>query len=383
MSNINYNNNDKNKNFTIEGIPSNAVSIVDSVANEECALASLLEAQANLLCNAINPCITICDFIDVIQSIIRTLKTLIQKNNILENKLRETLNFIQKEGIGCLDYNEQFELLSNLNSVLESIGAEESSLGYLIDKLGKGVTNIASYCTFDDIKQVNNLVVTLMKLIVEKNMILSRKLQTVISLIKFIKSSEFDIFIKVKKEMLCTIENLIKSIFKEEKGLAELIFGESVKISHALKMCLNEEEISELDSLITSFIDVICDKKRILEYKLSEILSLLNTVGFSTCEIDSILDHIKELQSASFKGEFELSKLIKNNSKELNKFIYKECCNFHELNSFNICITCNLVTLLLNLNCGRKSKNTFKFDSCSCSNKSICKKLNNIKSQIK
>lgn len=380
MSNINYND---NMNFPIEGIPSNAVSIVGSVADEEYSIASLLEAQSNLLCNAINHCITVCDFIDIIQSIIRTLKTIIQKNNILENKLRETLNFIQKEGIGCLDYNEQFELLNNLNSVLESIGTEESSLGYLIDKLGKGVTNIASYCTFDDIKQVNNLVITLMKLIVEKNMILLRKLRTVISLIKFIKDSEFDIFIKIKKEMFCTIKKLINSIFKEEKGLAELIFGESVKMSCALKMCINEEELSELDSLITSFIDVICDKKRILEYKLSEILTLLNTVGFSSCEIDSIMNHLKDLQSVAYIGEFELSKLIKNNSKELNKFIDKECCNFNELISFNICITCNLVCLLLNLNSGRKNKNAFECDPGSCSNKSICKKINNIINQIK
>ena len=357
MSNINYN----NTNFSIEGVPSNAVSIVGSVADEECALASLLEAQANLLCNAINPCITVCDFNDVTQSIIRTLKTIIQKNNILENKLRETLSFIQKEGIGCLDYNGQFNLLNNLNSVLESIGAEESSLGYLIDKLGKGVTIIASYCTFNDIKQVNNLVIKLMKLIVEKNMILLRKLQTVISLIKFIKCSEFDIFIKVKREMLCTIKNLINSIFIEKKGLAELIFGESIKISCALKMCLNEEELSELDSLITSFIDVICDKKRILEYKFSEILTLLNAVGFSSCDIDLIMDYIKELKSVECKCEFELSKLIKNNSKELNKFIDRKCCNFRELINFNFCITCKLVSLL---NIGCEDKKESEYDSC-------------------
>lgn len=379
MSNLNYN----NMNFPIEGIPSNAVSIVGSVANEECAIASLLEAQANLLCNAINPCLTVCNFIDVIQSIIQTLKTIILKNNILENKLRETLNFIKQEGIGCLDYNEQFELLNNLNSVLESIGAEESSLGYLMDILGNGVANIDYYCSFDDIKQVNNLVITLMKLIVENNMILLRKLRTVINLIEFIKCSEFDIFIKIKKEILCSIKKLINSIFKEEKGLANLIFGESIKLNCALKMCLNEEELSELDSLITDIIDVVCDKKRILEYKLSETLTLLNTVGFSSCEIDSITDHIKELQSAAFIGELELSKLIKNNSKELNKFIDKECCNFHEIISLNICITCNLVSLLSNLNIGRKNKRVFECDSCNCSNKSICKKLNNIISQIK
>lgn len=381
MTMLNKNYNDVNN--SIEGIPSNAVSIVGSVANEECALASLLEAQADLLCNTINPCITVCDFNILVQSIIRAMKTIVQKNNILEVKLRETLNFIQKEGINCLDYNEQYELLNNLNSVLESISKEEFSLGNLIDKLGVGVANIESYCIFDEIKQVNNLVVTLMKLIVDKNMILLRKLRTVIKLIEFIKSSEFDIFIKVKNEMLCTIKNLINSIFKEEKGLAELIYGESVKISCALKMCLNDEEISELDSLLTSTVDVICDKKRILEYKLSDILVLLNTVGFSSCEIDSIMDHIKELQACAFKGELELSKIIKDNSKELNKFIDKECCNFRELISFNICITCNLVSLLLNLSIGCKNKNPFACDPCSCNNKSICKKLNNIISQIK
>lgn len=376
-------NNYNNMNNSIEGIPSNAVSIVGSVANEEFALASLLEAQATLLCNATNPCITVCDFKDMVQSIIEILKTIVQKNNILENKLRETLNFIQTEGIGCLDYNEQFELLNNLNSVLESIGAEEFSLGYLIEELGGSVAKIDSYCSFDEIKQVNNLIVTLMRLIAKKNMILLRKLRTVVKIIKFIKCSEFDIFIKIKKEMLCTIKKLINSIFKEEKGLAKLIFGESKKISCALKMCLNDEELSELDNLITDVIDVICDKKRILEYKLDEAISLLNTVEFSQCEIDSILDHIKELQSCAFEGEFELSKLIKDNSKNLNKFIDKECECFQELISFNICITCNLVSLLLNLNIGRKNKDVFECDPCSCNNKSICKKLNSLINQMK
>ena len=183
MTMLNINNN--NMNFHIEGISSNAVSIVGSIANEENALASLLEAQVNLLCNAINPCINVCDFIDAIQSIIRTLKAIIQKNNVLENKLGDTLSFIQNEGIDCLDCNNQFKLLNNLNSVLESIGTEEFSLGCLIGILGKSIENIVCYCTFDDIKQVNNLVVTLMRLIVNLNTILLRELRTVVSLIKF------------------------------------------------------------------------------------------------------------------------------------------------------------------------------------------------------
>lgn len=373
----------KNANNNIEGIPSNAVSIVGSVANEECALASLLEAQANLLCNAANPCLNVCNFIEIVQSIIRTFKTIVLKNNILENKLRETLNFIQSEGINCLDYNEQFELLNNLDSVLESIGKEESSLGYLIEELGKNIANIESYCSFEEIRQVNSLIVTLMRLIEENNMILLRKLRTVTSLIEFIKCSELDIFIKIKKEMLCSIKKLINSIFKEEEGLAKLIYGESIKLSCALKMCINDEELSELDNLITNIINVVCDKKRILEYKLSETLKLLNTVGFTQCEINSITDHIKDLQACSFKSEFELSKLIKSNSKELNKFIDSKCSDYHQLISFNICTTCNLVFLLLNLNIGRDNKNSFECNLDSCNNKYICKKFNSIINHIK
>ena len=150
-----------------------------------------------------------------------------------------------------------------------------------MEELGNGVANIKLFCDFDEIKQINNLVIGLMRLIIENNTILLRKLRTVIKLIEFIKCSDFDIFIKVKKILICTIKNLVNSVFKEEKGLAELIFGETKKINSALKMCLDNEEISELNSLITGIKDVICDKKRILEYKFSEIITLLNTVEFS------------------------------------------------------------------------------------------------------
>lgn len=366
----------------VEGVPSNAVSIVDSVAQEEFALAELLNAQANLLCKAIDPCISVCDFKALVQSIIRTMKDIIQKNNILEVKLRETLNFIQKEKVGCLDYNEQFELLNGLNSVLESIGEEEHSLGHLMEELGKGVANIKSFCDFDEIKQINNLVIGLMRLIIENNTILLRKLRTVIRLIEFIKCSDFDIFIKIKQKLICTIKILVNSIFKEEKGLAELIFGETKKINHSLKMCLNTEEISELNSLITGIKDLICDKKRILEYKFSEIITLLNIVGFSSCDIDSIMDHIKNLQFLSYENENLIAKIIKDEAKEANMFIKNKCCNFNELISFNICTTCILVSLLLNLNIGNKNKNSFNYDTSCCGNKSICKELNNIKNLI-
>lgn len=167
----------KDINCPIQGVPANAVSIVESVSKEECALALLIEAQADLLCKAINKCISVCDFKDIINSIIQTMKTIAIKNNTLENKLRETLNFIQKEGIECLDYNRQFELLNSLNSVLECISKEEDATGHLIEQTGKIIAKV-EYCTLDDIKSVDDSVLTLMRLIIENNFILDRKLRT-------------------------------------------------------------------------------------------------------------------------------------------------------------------------------------------------------------
>lgn len=367
----------KDINCPIQGVPANAVSIVESVSKEECALALLIEAQADLLCKAINKCISVCDFKDIINSIIQTMKTIAIKNNTLENKLRETLNFIQKEGIECLDYNRQFELLNSLNSVLECISKEEVATGHLIEQTGKIIAKV-EYCTLDDIKSVDDSVLTLMRLIIENNFILDRKLRTLISLINFIKCSEFDIFIKVKKKLLCTIKKLINSIFAEEKGLALLIHGESEKLHCGLSVCVNRDEISEISNFISKIIDVICEKKRILEYKFSETIDLLNTVGFSSSETDSVTDHIKELQSYALAGEYELANLIKGKSKNINATIGKECCNYPEIISFNACMTCSLVCLLLNLNVGRKNRKVI--DSCpsGCKNASMCKEINNI-----
>lgn len=367
----------KDINCPIQGVPANAVSIVESVSKEECALALLIESQADLLCKAINKCISVCDFKDIINSIIQTMKTIAIKNNTLENKLRETLNFIQKEGIECLDYNRQFELLNSLNSVLECISKEEVATGHLIEQTGKIIAKV-EYCTLDDIKSVDDSVLTLMRLIIENNFILDRKLRTLISLINFIKCSEFDIFIKVKKKLLCTIKKLINSIFAEEKGLALLIHGESEKLHCGLSVCVNRDEISEISNFISKIIDVICEKKRILEYKFSETIDLLNTVGFSSSETDSVTDHIKELQSYALAGEYELANLIKGKSKNINATIGKECCNYPEIISFNACMTCSLVCLLLNLNVGRKNRKVI--DSCpsGCKNASMCKEINNI-----
>lgn len=367
----------KDINSHTQGIPGNAVFIVESVAREECALALLIEAQADLLCKSVNKCISVCDFKDVINSIIQTVKTIVIKNNTLENKLRDTLNFIQKEGIECLDYNRQFELLNDLNSLLECISKEEVATGHLIEQTGKIIAKV-EYCTLDDIKEVDDSVLTLMRLINENNFILLRKLRTVIGLINFIKCSEFDIFIKVKKKLLCTIKKLINSIFTEEKGLALLIHGESEKLHCALSDCINIDEISQIGNFISKIVDVICEKKRILEYKLSETINLLNTIDFSSCEKDSVTDHLKELQSYALVGEYELANLIKEKSKNLNEAIRKECCNFPEMIKFNACMTCSLVCLLLNLNVGRKNRKVFDFSPSGFKNTSMCKELNNI-----
>lgn len=382
MSNNDINNKNSDGNLLItKGIPSNAISIVKSVADEECALSALIQAEANILYSITYSCLTASEYVIVTQSIIRSLKTILNKNNILEVKLRETLNFIKKEGIQCLDYNNQYELLNNLNSILKSIASEEYSLGCLIDALGEGLINVKFHCSFDEIKQVNNIIITLMKVIIEKNMILLRKLKTAINIIEFIKCSDLDIFIQIKKNLLCTIKELIKSIFNEEKGLAKLIYGESVKIRKALKMCLSDEELNVLDCLLTDIIDIICEKKKILENKLVETIKLLKIVSFSPCDIETIIDYISHIQSHTFTEEFELATLISDEYTKLN--IISDNEKIYKSVYFKNCIPCILAELLLNLNIGRENKNSCESNSviCNdnkCNKKKICKKFNNL-----
>jgi hypothetical protein len=58
--------------------------------------------------------------------------------------------------------------MDSVNSVLECISKEEDATGHLIEQTGKIIAKV-EYCTLDDIKSVDDSVLTLMRLIIENN----------------------------------------------------------------------------------------------------------------------------------------------------------------------------------------------------------------------
>ena len=372
----------KDINCPIQGVPANAVSIVESVSKEECALALLIEAQADLLCKAINKCISVCDFKDIINSIIQTMKTIAIKNNTLENKLRETLNFIQKEGIECLDYNRQFELLNSLNSVLEcidvykrqlynylyknvkrivrrfmanffninnentkkatlqddvviqqtpglneaaafnvvgSIAAEENALAALIQEEADKLASLTGDAlTFDNFTELTESIIRTLKTILLKNTVLEAKLTETLN---YIDEEGFTI----TSDFVDNITAILSRIANEENALGNLI-GAIGTLVDALAPVLAFEQLQAADELILAILRVITEKNLVLLSKLRRVVRFIinNSEDFPTptqAQVDAVIAALNALINAIRVEENGLAVLIDAEAAKLNRAI--------------------------------------------------------------
>jgi hypothetical protein len=320
----------------------NAISIVNSVANEESALASLIESEANILNSAIKPCTTVNELLCLNKSVIRTMKTVLQKNTVLEVKLRETLNFIREEGVDPSNINE---LLNNLIFVLDSIGEEEFSLGKLIELIGFEIIKLPKSSTFENIKDVYRNATALMKVIVEKNMVLLKKLRSIVQFIEYILCEGLIFPNCVLENLLNIIKNkLIASIYTEKIGLSKLIQSNSFKLRSAFSNCLTEDELFEIKCITEDVLDTVDEKNKILEYKLEEIIALIKLVRFTSCDLNLIADTFEHIQKSAIQEEKELIKFINSQANKINKNIDSEHCCIDEIIDTNE----NIANLLLN-----------------------------------
>ncbi len=316
------NNNENSKDIGIQQVTSvNAVAIVGSVAAEETALASLIQAEANKVTSVEGPGVALDDLLRLNQSVLRTMKTILLKNTVLEIKLRETLNFITVEGIDPLNLDD---LIDNVIDLFTSIGQEESALGSLIDRIGVGIVQVAPTITsLDDVIAVNNSVRSIMKVIVQKNMVLLRKLRSTVRFFEFLLSTTgvnlpFDVISALQNTIR---NNLIQSISREENGLAQLILGESSKFSRALALGLTVEELLVLNDSVTGVIDTVVQKNMILEAKLEEIVALIGLVDFSEDTLRVIANAFTLIQGSVAQEENALARIIQLEADKLNQII--------------------------------------------------------------
>lgn len=296
--------------------PAGAFNIVGSVASEENALAAIIQEEADKLALLTGAALTLANFTDLTQSITRTMKTVLLKNTVLEAKLTETLNFIDTE-----DFAFTPAFVDNLIAILGRIANEENALGNLIGRLGNAVRLLAPLLTsLEQLQFVDEIVISLMRVITEKNLVLLSKLRR---LVRFIENNSNVFGTPTPAQVAAVVANinaLITSITVEENGLALLIEGEAAKLNRAVGLTTTAAGVDDLiafNNTITSVIDVVVQKNMILEAKLEDILALL-ALGFTPAQLAVFAATLSTLQQSIANEEFALATLIGTEALKIN-----------------------------------------------------------------
>lgn len=292
-----------------------AFNIVGSVAAEENALAALIQEEADKLTLLTGATLTFANFTDLTESITRTMKTVLLKNTVLEAKLTETLNYIDSENFTITP-----AFVDNLIAILGRIANEENALGNLIRALGNAVRLLAPGLTLAQLQSVDQIVISLMRVITEKNLVLLSKLRRIV---RFIVNNSAAFPTPTAAQVAATIaaiNSLITSIVVEENGLAVLIEGEAAKLNRAVALTTNAAGIPgllEFNTTITSVIDIVVQKNMILEAKLEDILALL-ALGFTPAQLAVFAVTLSNLQQSIANEEFALAALIGTEALKIN-----------------------------------------------------------------
>lgn len=293
-----------------------AFNIVGSVASEENALAAIIQEEADKLSLLTGAALTFANFTDLAESITRTMKTVLLKNTVLEAKLTETLNYIENEPSFIISP----VFVDNLIAILARIANEENALGNLIRALGNAVRLLAPALSLAQLQAVDQIVISLLRVITEKNLVLLSKLRR---LVRFIVNNSDSFPTPTAAQVAATIaaiNSLITSITVEENGLAVLIEGEAAKLNRAVALTTSAAGIPGLlafNNTITSVIDIVVQKNMILEAKLEDILALL-ALGFTPAQLAVFAATLSNLQQSIANEEFSLAALIGTEALKIN-----------------------------------------------------------------
>lgn len=296
-----------------------AALILGSIASEELALADLIAAEAAKLNRLTGAPLTFENFRILSISVIRNLKFVLLKNTVLEAKLNETLNYIDVANITIGSTIE-----NNLIALLNSIAQEQQQLGNLISIVGTRVQVLAPNLTFAPVNQlqlINEIVLTIMKVITEKNLVLLSKLRTVV---RFIENNTLTLDAAQLTALTASINALLASINSEETGLANLILGEAAKLRRAQVLTVNPDEIPRLiafNNTVTNVIDVVVQKNMILEAKLEDLIALISRFFTTPGAQEPFLAAITLIQASIAAEENALAVLINDEADKINDIL--------------------------------------------------------------
>ncbi|MBY0147831.1 hypothetical protein [Neobacillus niacini] len=286
----------------------NLLNVIGSIATEEIGLRILILAEANKIQAAIGvEGVTIADLIRINRSVTRTMKTVLLKNTILERKLRDVLNTLREQDIATFSVQQ---LLIEFANVIGSIFNEENALAELIQaEADKINTAIPIATTVEELVELDQSVRALMKIIVQKNFILQRKLRNVIQFIEFLISENVVLPITIQN-VINNLILLINAISNEETSLGALIESEAQKIDRAGNFGPTTEQRLEINNSVGSIVDTIVQKNMILEAKLEDVLSLFRQVELNEIQIEQIENSLSNIVNSIAVEEEGLGNLI-------------------------------------------------------------------------
>ncbi|MGG7619069.1 hypothetical protein [Bacillus coreaensis] len=298
---------------------STLINVIGSIATEEIGLRNLILSEVNKIQAAVEvESVTINDLIRINRSVTRTMKNVLLKNVILERKLRDVLNTLRQQDVGS--YSVQ-QLLIEFANIIGSIFNEENALADLIDAEATKINTALPIATsVEELLELDQSVRALIKIIVQKNFVLQRKLRDVIQFIEFLIS----VGVVLPVTIVNVINNLIlliNAISNEETSLATLIDSEAQKINRAGNFGPTTAQRFEMNNSVSSIFDAIVQKNIILEAKLEDVLFLLRQVELNETQILQIETNLSNIINSIASEEEAMGNLIVLVSFSLNSSI--------------------------------------------------------------
>lgn len=211
----------------------NLTAILSRIANEENALGNLIRALGTIV-GLLAPGLSLEQLQDVDRLIVLPLMRVItEKNLVLLSKLRRVVRFIVNNSADFPPPTaaQVAAVIAAINAMINSIIVEENGLAVLIEaeatKLDTAIDLTTTAGDIDDLLAFNEIITSVIDIIVQKNMILESKLEDILALITIengFTPAQLAVF-------AATLSNLQQSIANEEFALAALIGTESLKIN--------------------------------------------------------------------------------------------------------------------------------------------------------
>jgi hypothetical protein len=252
-------------------------AILSRIANEENALGSLI-AVIGTVVGLLAPGLTLEQLQVVDELVLALMRVITEKNLVLLSKLRRVVRYIinNSENFPIPSAAQVAAIIAALNALINAIRVEENGLAVLIDaeaaKLNRAIVLTTTAGDVDGLIDFNDIITSIIDIIVQKNMILEAKLEDILAIITL--GNGFN------DEQLAAfavqLSNLQQSIANEEFALANLIGTEALKINDLATLTPgNIDNLVAVNESASLLLESITLKNMVLAQKNIDVINFI------------------------------------------------------------------------------------------------------------